>query len=193
VLTAFRRHGGWEIKQKRPRGARPRHPFPLRAPATDAAPRTPAESRALRLLAIDSPSSRLLRRLRGTTVYRRLQSLMLNHFLTPAPGACCFAQAPSRLRRALAWPCSALQSAPPLGGPLTRPTEPALSHHTCPQAAALHPQRGCHIASARSLRDILCSGHPHPLLPQGAIDPLIQAAAFCLLEGPLERLLHLPP
>jgi len=48
-LRAFR-VTRWEIKQKRPRGARPRHPFPLRAPATDAAPRTPAESRALRLL-----------------------------------------------------------------------------------------------------------------------------------------------
>ena len=31
---------------------------------------------------------------------------------------------------------SALQSAPPLGGPLTRPTEPALSHHTLARSPA---------------------------------------------------------
>ena len=99
-------------------------------------------------------------------------------------------QAPARTRMV----CShtLLSKAPRLSGAHSH-AQPNPRSHITHLPAALHPQRGCHIASARSSRDILCSGHPHPLRPQGAIDPLIQAAAFCLLEGPLERLLHLTP
>jgi hypothetical protein len=57
-----------------------------------------------------------------------------------APGACCFAQAPSRLRRALAWSAHTLCSPkrPASRGPTHTPNRTrALTSHTCPQPCTL--------------------------------------------------------